>query len=79
MSVIVLEHPIKVFYDLSNIKLKLTNKWSKSHIQRNVVLPQKYAHRKGEDVGVEKGGCLKKNALKHMYVSEYEHGSNKRV
>jgi len=42
-------------------------------------LPQKYAHRKGEDVGVEKGGCLKKNALKHMYVSEYEHGSNKRV
>ena len=42
-------------------------------------LPQKYAHRKG-NVGVrEKGGCLKKNALKHMYVSEYEQGSNKRV
>jgi len=44
-----------------------------------LALPQKYAHRKG-NVGVrEKGGCLKKNALKHMYVSEYEQGSNKRV
>ncbi len=42
-------------------------------------LPQKYAHRKGEEGGGEKGGCLKKNALKDMYVSEYEHGSNKRV
>ena len=44
-----------------------------------IALPQKYAHRKGEEGVGEKSGCLKKNALKHMYVSEYEHGSNKRV
>ena len=44
-----------------------------------IALPQKYAHRKGEEGVGEKGGCLKKNALKHMYVSEYEHGSYKRV
>jgi hypothetical protein len=41
-------------------------------------LPQKYAPRKVEEGGGEKGGCLKKNALK-LYVSEYEHGSYKRV
>ena len=44
-----------------------------------IALPQKYAHRKGKGGIGEKGGCLKKNALKHMYVSEYEHGSYKRV
>ena len=46
---------------------------------KNLALPQKYAHRKGKEGIGEKGGCLKKNALKHMYVSEYEHGSYKRV
>ena len=53
--------------------VKLKAKHSSSYCLKN------RAHRKGKEVVVEKGGCLKKNALKHMYVSEYEHGSYKRV